>query len=59
MASTGLFNHVGTVHRVMTKANEEIKSNTQIIEAIATKVIQEKVGNPLDKLIETMEAIES
>lgn len=43
----------------MTKANDETKSDAQKIEAIATKVIQEKVGNPLDKLIETMEAIES
>lgn len=57
MTSTGLFNHVGTVHRAMTKANDETKSDAQKIEAIATKVIQEKVGKPLDKLIETVEAI--
>lgn len=37
--------------------DDTIVISREKFEAIATKVIQEKVGKPLDKLIETVEAI--
>lgn len=51
MASTGLFNHVGTVHRVMTKANEEIKGNTRKkVEGLVASSLQSEVEKPLKRL---------